>query len=262
MLKACGDVYAKLLGWPCLSRINNALFYLSGRGLGFHNFSPEAISGENVVIRTCVPPTGRAVVFDVGANEGEWARSILNHNPLSIVHAFEPQSDLARKIKTVSPHITVNIVAVGDKDGELELFDYEKHIGSQHATLLPGVIERIHRGTARKTAVPVIRLDDYCRRRGISRIDLLKIDVEGYEFRVLNGAMDSIESGMIGAIQFEFNEMNVISRTFLKDFYELLNDRYRIYRLMPHGLLEIGEYSPWACEQFIYQNIVAIKRAS
>jgi FkbM family methyltransferase len=41
-------------------------------------------------------------------------------------------------------------------------------------------------------SVPVMRLDDYMRRRGIDRIDFIKLDVDGYEYRVLQGAHDAL----------------------------------------------------------------------
>ena len=86
-----------------------------------------------------------------------------------------------------------------------------------------------------------------------------KIDVEGNEFSVLRGMKMALLSGKVNAIHFEFNEMNVMSRIFFKDFYDFLTD-YQFYRMLQDGLVEIGEYNPLFCEIFAYQNIVAIKK--
>jgi hypothetical protein len=52
--------------------------------------------------------------------------------------------------------------------------------------------------------------------------------------------------------------MNIISRVFFKDFFDVLPN-YIFYRLLPGGkLLEIKEYSPLNCEIFAFQNIIAI----
>lgn len=81
--------------------------------------------------------------------------------------------------------------------------------------------------------------------------------MEGNELAVLKGGEKSISEGKIKAIHFEFNEMNVSSRVFFRDFWKLLKD-YQIYRLLPREMLEINHYSPLTCEIFAYQNIVAI----
>jgi len=51
--------------------------------------------------------------------------------------------------------------------------------------------------------------------------------------------------------------MNVFSRVFMHDFFELMKG-YRFYRLLPHGLLPLKRYIPLT-EIFAYQNIVAKK---
>jgi hypothetical protein len=74
------------------------------------------------------------------------------------------------------------------------------------------------------------------------------------------GARQLLRDGKINAVQFEFNEMNIISRSTFKDFWDLLNG-FDFYRLLPAGkLLPIKKYSPAICEIYAYQNIIAIKR--
>ena len=64
------------------------------------------------------------------------------------------------------------------------------------------------------------------------------------------------QQNKIKCIQFEFNEMNVCARVFLKDYYELL-PQYQFYRLVEKGLKSLGNYSP-KNEIFRYQNILAV----
>ena len=253
-------MFALVLGWPLARNLNRAMFYLGARGLGLLNYSSDRLSGEKIAVEMLVPSVGQPVIFDVGANEGTWIARILKKNKNAIVHAFEPQSELAAQISRKFPHVYMNNVAVGDQPGMLELFDYREGAGSQHATLVPRVIEDIHGGISRHSTVSVVRLDDYCREKEIGRIDFLKIDVEGYECRVLRGAAGLIRAKQVGVIQFEFNEMNIKERVLFKDFYDLLADAYSLHRLLPNGLLKIERYSPWLCEQFAFQNIVAIIR--
>lgn len=100
-------------------------------------------------------------------------------------------------------------------------------------------------------------LDTFCSKHLIENIDLLKIDVEGNELRVLEGSQNMIGQGKISAIVFEFNEMNLISRVFLRDFFNILPN-YNFFRLLPNELVAI-EYNPLQ-EIFVYQNIVALRK--
>ena len=53
--------------------------------------------------------------------------------------------------------------------------------------------------------VPVYTLDDYLEQNEIDHVDLMKIDVEGFEPNVIKGATDSIKRGKIRAVLCEFN---------------------------------------------------------
>ena len=259
-MKAVGDIYAILLGWPAAARLNKAFLYLSSRALGFHNYSSPSVSGETRIINERVPRNGTPVIFDVGANNGDWSAMVLKTNKFSKIHAFEPQPALAAQIAATYPDIAVNNLAVGESSGQLDLYDYVDHPGSQHASLLKGVIDSIHGGTPRVTKVSVVTLDEYCREHGVDHIDFLKIDVEGFELAVLRGAKEMLARGKVEAIQFEFNEMNVTGRTFLQDFMNHLGNAFIIYRILPHGLLRLASGNHWHNEQFAYQNLLAVRR--
>jgi hypothetical protein len=89
----------------------------------------------------------------------------------------------------------------------------------------------------------------------LSRIDLLKIDTEGHELEVLHGARKLLAAGLIRVLHIEFNEMNVFSRVFLRDFRELLS-RHTAYRMLP-GIISVSD-SPLASELFAFQNVVFV----
>ena len=91
-----------------------------------------------------------------------------------------------------------------------------------------------------------------------NHIDLLKIDTEGFELEVLLGASEMLTEKKITIIQFEFNEVNIVQRRFLKDFYNLL-PKYDFYRLDEQRLIPLGSWEP-KHEIFMFQNIVAIRR--
>jgi len=89
-------------------------------------------------------------------------------------------------------------------------------------------------------------------------LQLLKVDAEGHELAILRGAQRAIRSGVVDIVQFEFNEMNVTSRVFFKDFYEVLPG-FSFHHMVVDGLAPMGTYRPRTHELFILQNVVAIR---
>jgi hypothetical protein len=83
--------------------------------------------------------------------------------------------------------------------------------------------------------------------------------VEGHELEVLKGARELLGRKALRMIQFEFGERNLASRTFLRDFVNVLED-YDVFRLTPRGLTTLS-YGP-ADELFLSEaNYLAARRA-
>jgi hypothetical protein len=93
----------------------------------------------------------------------------------------------------------------------------------------------------------------------VTQIGLLKIDTEGHEMAVLMGASRLLKRGGIDFIQFEFNEMNVFSRVFMRDFFDLLPG-YTFHRLLPETAIKLASYDPVFMEVFAYQNLVCVRK--
>jgi FkbM family methyltransferase len=157
--------------------------------------------------------------------------------------------------------ISVHSVGIGEQSGESILYDYADCEGSCLASVYRDVLLAQSPGAAvREVSIPVITLDEFSARHSTtSTIDLLKIDTEGHEYAALQGAKKLIGENRIRCIHFEFNEMNVLSRVFLRDFYELLID-YDFFRLRSDGLIRLGAYSA-TNEIFQYHNIVAVQKS-
>jgi len=128
------------------------------------------------------------IVLDVGANVGYVSAVAASYiGTTGAVHGFEPLRmcfDRLQVLSALNPqfHFVFNNIAVGDEEGVLPI-SYDPKGESRNATLVPGQKCVVTEG------VPVKRLDDYIRSKISSpeRIKLIKIDVEGFEFRVLRG---------------------------------------------------------------------------
>jgi FkbM family methyltransferase len=167
-------------------------------------------------------------LFDCGANRGCWTRAAFETFPNAVVHShiFEP-SARNHAFMTDRHHgliftpaqqanIAVNRTAVGDTAGELELYaDWD-------GSWLGSLIKRPDIRTTQSETVPVITIDQYAEEHGIGQIDILKLDVEGWELHALKGAQRLLNAGAVKLVLFEFSSINVFSRTFFHDFWSML----------------------------------------
>ena len=110
-----------------------------------------------------------------------------------------------------------------------------------------------------KYEIEIRTIDAFVEENGIAKIDLLKIDTEGCEYDILLGASSVLAARKVKLIHFEFNEMNVVSRVFFRDFLCLLRD-FDLFRMLRGGLIHLHEYRPVENELFAYQNILAIHK--
>lgn len=231
--------------------------------MGILNYENDHVSGEDRFLEKLLTGQNAPVILDIGANEGRYTNNILAINPSAIIYAFEPHPETCKRLiaNVSSPGFHAINSAAGNEDGLIQLYDYEAGNGSSHASLYKNVIEEIHKAASAEHTVNMLKLDGFAEKRGLKQISLLKIDTEGNELNVLNGFIHYINAGKVDAIHFEFNEMNVASRSFFRDFWSLL-EGYDFYRLLPSGMLPIERYSPLLCELFAYQNIVALRIGS
>jgi FkbM family methyltransferase len=232
---------------------------------GILQFKDAVVSGEDFfvrkVLKSSVPNTA-AMLFDVGANVGDYCALLARNIPHARIFAFEPNpASFQHLVGRFSENVSITPVKVGlgASPGEQELYDYSTEVGSVHASLYPDVLKSIHScGAPKPIKVMIETLDSICLQKGIEKLHFLKIDTEGNELAVLQGGSNLVSKERIDIIQFEFNEMNVISRTFLHDFYDILQG-YSMFRLSKSGLISLGEYDS-RHEIFKFQNIVAARR--
>lgn len=135
-----------------------------------------------------------SVFVDVGANFGYFTCLLAAHLGQaagSRVVAVEPNPDLLRLLRInvginwSGAAVRIEPVAVGSEPGEMMLSIPEDR--SANGTLAPLEAKGL---ALRKHKVPVMRLDDLLRDE--PRVDLIKIDVEGFEPAVLRGAVETL----------------------------------------------------------------------
>jgi FkbM family methyltransferase len=143
------------------------------------------------------------IIFDVGANIGQTTHDLVRYFPHSSIYCFEPVSEsferlclTYRNYKNVRPQKT----ALGDQECTATI---QLHSDSELNTLV--VNGRRSNGLTDKSEVVVVTtVDNFCRKNGISEIDLLKMDVQGYESKVIGGAIETLRRN---AIHFVYAEV-------------------------------------------------------
>lgn len=193
-----------------------------------------ATNGENAVLDRLSKKDVR-VVFDVGANKGEYTAACLNRFDGAVIHAFEIVPATFRKLaaNTTSSRARLNDFGLADAPGTLEINYNPDDDGS--SSLVEG--GDIHNGVWRKVQVNVSTGDIYCAQRDIGRIDLLKIDVEGAENLVLAGFLQAFRRDAVSAVQFEFGMANIYSKYLLRDFWTFFAEHgFEVGPIMPRGV--------------------------
>jgi FkbM family methyltransferase len=211
------------------------------------------------VLRACVPDDGGApVVLDVGANIGLATLAMATALPASArLLAVEPSPrNLAHLRRNLAANglerVEVVPAAAGAEPGSLSFhesaFGAGSHVVSGH---------HLAGGDMPAVSVPVDTLDRLVASRGLERLDFVKIDVEGFEPDVLDGAAGAIER-FRPVIYVEFNTWTLMAhrnanpRAFLED----------LVRRFPHVLAfgPKGGFEPVADRQgmlgFLHRNLV------
>ncbi len=142
-----------------------------------------------------LPLRPRPLVLDVGANIGWFSWRVGQSHPGAHILAFEPQSDNLARLRQMAAAAALDTeihpCACGASAGTATL-----HLRSSvthsldpawHLDLADGL------GAVRSEQVEVATIDAVCDRRGLQGIDLLKVDVEGFEVDVLRGARSMLE---------------------------------------------------------------------
>lgn len=221
---------------------------ISGMNYGSGDFrqSGELALLEQIAKGRFASPGDSPIIFDVGSNVGDYAieinRSLADRKPR--VFCFEPSAEtfeaLNKNLQAHSIPATVGNFGFSDKKKTVKLYSYSDH------SLLSSVYKRdLDNYTGyegRVEEIEVRTIDDYCKENEISEIFFLKIDIEGEELNALRGAAEMIRNRRIQMIQFEFGEAQIDSRTFLRDFYEILHE-YDFYRIVRDGLSPLDTYS-------------------
>lgn len=207
-------------------------------------------------IHKLVTQTASPVIFDVGANKGQSIARFKALFPQAAIHAFEPIKHEFQGLERQygeDRSVILNNVALGETRAERDLYvttksgnssfnklrldsDWLKIRSKQFNTTAEGYTKDVQR-------TPIETLDAYCEARGVERIDILKMDTQGYEDKVLEGAEKLLASKCVKVIETELMFDDVYEKRL--SFYEiekyLFTNNYRLVAIQNAGFQNLFE---------------------
>ncbi len=138
-------------------------------------------------------------MFDVGANIGQTYEWFRNNEPKAKIYCFEPVLAPFQQLKLLAcsdKNCVLENIALGDTVGKktIKVFDKYSYLNSLKDELMN------HDSNAKEEIINIDTLDNYCIKKEITKIDILKIDTEGYELNVIAGGREMLNNAQVSFI--------------------------------------------------------------
>lgn len=240
------------------------IYNLSLKSMNYGNGDDYIRSGELYVINFInnnYDNNNKLIVFDVGGNKGNYAKALSDiFKAKAMIYTFEPSAKTYNiLLETIKNNKNIIPNNFGFSDSENNQLLYTNEDCSGLASIYNRKLEHYGILMDKSEKIKLLTIDNFCKTNNIDTINFLKLDIEGHELNALIGAKQMISDKQIDYIQFEFGGTNIDSKTYFQDFFYLLKDNYRIYRILKNGLFEISSYNE-TYEIFVTTNYLAIKK--
>lgn len=218
-----------------------------------NSFEPRITSLLGTLVRS------GGVALDVGANIGctaiylsQFCQTVVAFEPIPMTNALLRRNLEANQVGNVS----VQNCALGAQEILTSAsYSEDNRSGAFIADAVACSVEDGVGDAVGRVGVSVRRLDSLWPELGLQSLDLMKIDVEGYELNVLNGAQRTL-GRFKPLVEMECNSwcLNVMQRTALPDFVEALVDLFpELYAVERDRFIDLRGSNRW---QFYEQNVL------
>jgi len=145
-----------------------------------------------------------SIFFDVGCNAGSFVKVLQQYGFHNNIHCFEPHPVLSKVVKNIYPYIEMNEFCLSNYNGSATIHIPTWSVGLSSLIRRP-VFDRLGQDI-NELSVPCLTLDYYCYQNNIDHIDFLKIDVEGAEKLVFQGAHQLLSNHKVYSGLFEIGD--------------------------------------------------------
>ena len=259
--KFISKLYVLIFSRKKLQFINDVFLSLTLDAKGFKNYGDFNRTGEKKFIRLIKDEINLSL--DIGANVGNYTKLILQETSSKVI-SFEPLPDAYRELEVLKKEFRERLeifnIAISNENKKQELYFGNKK--SEKASLMKNLekLSFVKETNINKISVEVKKLDDLKDILNNEIIDFIKIDTEGYEFEVLDGAKNLLKEHQPKFIQIEFNWHQLLKGQTLYKLSSMI-DFSDIFRILPNGngLIQIDPSRP---ENNIYHlsNYIFIRK--
>jgi FkbM family methyltransferase len=163
-----------------------------------------------------------SMIFDVGTNGGSFVKVLQYFNIYSNIVCFEPHPVLSKVTKEVYPYINMNNYCLGNIDGNIDIHIPKWSVGLSSTVNRP-VFSQLNQPIVTLN-VKCEKLDTYCELNNISEIGFIKIDVEGGEKTIFEGAKNLLKNKKILCGLFEIGQTLYDANTHENEIVALLEE--------------------------------------
>jgi FkbM family methyltransferase len=176
------------------------------------------------------------VIIDGGAHLGDAVQSLGALMPAATFHCFEPDPSLADELNaTFRDNTSVHIVnaAIGNSIGKAM---FNVNVSKPTNSLLP-ISEMLQSDIKsmcqleRQVEVEVTTIDAYCLKQGLKQVDVLKLDLQGYDYWALQGAEETLKRVNVVLVEVLFSEIYQGCRLFPDILYLMREAGFDLYTL-------------------------------
>ena len=244
--------------------LNTIFLKLILRFLGYNNYKDFYSSGEIHFLKMVCRENPK-ICLDIGANIGKYSSYLLENSSTKII-AFEPMpktfSELIKIKKKYPKRFYINQIGLGEKKVKKNIYFDKDNLQWANFNSEVNKIDYL-KNNKKKIMCSLDTLDNLVKKNKKimnSKIDLIKIDTEGFELEVLRGAEKTIQKFKPKYIQLEYNWHHLFKNTNLYYFSKILKD-YNTFKILPFSskLFRINTEKP-EHNYFNYSNIVFVRK--
>jgi len=216
------------------------------------NFNPKTNGEFNLLLTFIKSKIDDKIFFDIGCNIGEFGEFLIKNKYDGKMFLFDPLDSIRNN--DVKKYGIFTKKLFWDKEEKLNFFIDQNNMASGTNSIFD--MNKIgYLPKSKSIILMTSTVDNYVYKNNIKKVDYVKIDAEGAEYRILLGMKKTLTNKMIKYIHLEFGHAAMADKRYIKDYYDyLVQFGYDMYIIKPKGIQRV-EYTPNLENEYDYINL-------